>query len=247
MRIRKARVLILFFAFAPLGAHAADPWQQGLVERLDESIERLRAESARPRAAMPRARAANADLLGTTPAAQDGRVSAIALLLQEQGLPSGLTSVVAVESAFDPRALSPKGARGLWQLMPATARRYGLSVEPSSDERLDPAKSTRAAASYLKDLYAQFQDWPLALAAYNAGEDRVAKALSRTGARDFWTLRRRGALPQETLKYVPAVLQKLEAPLHAPAGESSAFEETSADDAPPAGRIAYASTAVNAN
>jgi membrane-bound lytic murein transglycosylase D len=118
--------------------------------------------------------------------------------------------VVAVESNFNPLALSPKGARGLWQLMPETARRYGLLVEPLKDERTDPVKSTFAAAAYMKDLYTQFQDWPLALAAYNAGEDRVARAMSRTGARDFWTLRRRAALPDETLRYVPAVLAKVE-------------------------------------
>jgi soluble lytic murein transglycosylase-like protein len=184
--------------------------------------------------------------LDSTPSfapAQNGKAAPIARLLHEQGLPSSLTSVVGVESAFDPMALSPKGARGLWQLMPATARRYGLRVEPRADERTDPLKATRAAASYLRDLYTQFQDWPLALAAYNAGEDRVSKALLQSGARDFWTLRRRRALPEETLQYVPAVLRKLEAPLHAPAAEDSVPIETLAAGETAAGRVAYATPA----
>jgi membrane-bound lytic murein transglycosylase D len=126
-------------------------------------------------------------------------------------LPAQLVSVAAVESGFDARALSPKGARGLWQLMPETARRYGLLVDSRRDERLDPVKSTHAAAQYLKDLHAQFADWPLTLAAYNAGEGRVERALERLGARDFWTLSRVAALPDETRRYVPAVLARVTA------------------------------------
>jgi membrane-bound lytic murein transglycosylase D len=129
-------------------------------------------------------------------------------ILRAHGLPEELIAVVAVESGFRPSVLSPKGARGLWQLMPETARRYGLAVGREADERLDPLKSTHAAARYLSDLYAQFADWPLALAAYNAGEQRVERALSRMGARDFWTLARHAALPKETRAYVPAVLSR---------------------------------------
>ncbi|MBI4165533.1 MAG: lytic transglycosylase domain-containing protein [Acidobacteria bacterium] len=167
----------------------------------------------------------------------------ISRILQDSGLPPVLTSVVAVESAFNPLALSPKGARGLWQLMPATARRYGLKVEWNDDERTNPLKSTRAAAAYMKDLFAQFQDWPLALAAYNAGEDRVARAMTRTGARDFWTLRRRGALPEETLHYVPTVLEKLVDPPDAPEAGPPASPTSASNNETPAGRIAYATPA----
>ena len=77
-----------------------------------------------------------------------------------------------------------------------------------SDERASPEKSTRAAARYLRDLRALFGDWPLALAAYNWGEGRVAKVIHRTGIRDFWTVADRGLLPQETANYVPSVLSR---------------------------------------
>ncbi len=130
-------------------------------------------------------------------------------ILREHGLPPGLADIAAVESGFNPAALSPKGARGLWQLMPETARRYGLVVDAGRDERLDALKSTLAAVQYLKKLYAQFGDWPLALAAYNVGEDRVERARDRTGVRDFWTLSRHAALPEETRRYVPAVLSRI--------------------------------------
>lgn len=133
---------------------------------------------------------------------------AVAAILRAHGLPPELVGVAAVESGFDPAALSPKGARGLWQLMPETATRYGMVVNSGRDERLDPLKSTFAAARYLKDLYAQFQDWPLALAAYNAGENRIQRSLDRLGARDFRTLSRHAALPEETRRYVPAVLAR---------------------------------------
>ena len=111
-----------------------------------------------------------------------------------------------VESAGSATALSPKGARGIWQFMPDTARRYGLTVTAERDERLDVQKATHAAARYLRDLYRQFGNWPLAFAAYNAGEKLVEKASLTAGSNDFASLSSRRLLPAETRGYVPAVL-----------------------------------------
>jgi hypothetical protein len=130
-------------------------------------------------------------------------------ILREEGLPSELLGVILVESGGSPTALSPRGARGIWQFMPDTARRYGLAVTPGVDERLDIYKSTHAAAHYLRDLYAEFGSWPLALAAYNAGEDAVQRALDRAPNRDFISIARAGMLPLETQNYVPAVLNAM--------------------------------------
>lgn len=127
-------------------------------------------------------------------------------ILTEERVPIELLAVALVESGFNPLALSPKGARGIWQLMPATAQRYGLAVEPQNDHRTHPEHSTRAAARYLRDLYQQFGDWKLALAAYNWGEGNVQRVIISTGLRDFDELARRGLLPLETRNYVPAVL-----------------------------------------
>jgi membrane-bound lytic murein transglycosylase D len=102
-------------------------------------------------------------------------------------------------------ALSPKGARGVWQFMPETARRYGLVVNGLRDDRTDIEKSTRAAVRYLRDLYGQFGDWSLALAAYNAGERSVRAAMDRSGFREFRSISDRMLLPAETRSYVPAV------------------------------------------
>lgn len=127
-------------------------------------------------------------------------------ILAKEGIPNQLAAVIRVESGGNPRALSPKGARGLWQLMPDTARRYGLRVDDRLDERLDLEKATITAARYLRDLYVQFGSWQLALAAYNTGEVNLQRAINRAGSRDFSTLSVLGYLPLETRDYVPAVM-----------------------------------------
>ena len=131
-------------------------------------------------------------------------------ILQNEGIPLELASVAVVESGGRTDALSAKGARGLWQLMPDTARRYGLMVSASRDDRLDAEKSTHAAARYLRDLYQQFGSWPLALAGYNAGEQALQRAVERAGSSDFLQLSSLRLLPPETRNYVPAVLSAMQ-------------------------------------
>ncbi|MGH9510050.1 MAG: lytic transglycosylase domain-containing protein [Terriglobales bacterium] len=126
---------------------------------------------------------------------------------EAEGLPVDLLAVGWVESRFDPTALSPKGARGIWQFMPETARHYGLLVGEGRDDRTDLVLSTRAAARHLADLYHRFGDWPLAVAAYNAGAERIEAAVTRAGTRNFWSLQ--PWLPTETQGYVPAVLRTM--------------------------------------
>src|SRR5262245_48891115 len=145
-------------------------------------------------------------ILGSALARYGAYRESLTRILREENLPPALLAVALVESGFNPLALSPKGARGIWQFMPATAQRYGLAVGPMNDHRTHPEHSTRAAARYLRDLYRQFGDWKLALAAYNWGEDKVQRVIDRTGVRDFDEMARRGLLPAETRKYVPTVL-----------------------------------------
>lgn len=125
--------------------------------------------------------------------------------LRDHGLPEDLAFVAMIESGFNPVAVSRAGAKGLWQFMAGTARRYGLRVDQWVDERFDPEKSTLAAAAYLRDLYAQFGSWSLAQAAYNAGEMTVARAIRSVGSTDFWALARTSSLRQETKEFVPRI------------------------------------------
>ncbi len=120
-------------------------------------------------------------------------------ILIEEGLPTELISLAMIESGLSTRATSRAGAGGPWQFMPGTARRYGLRVDWWEDQRRDWELSTRAACRYLKDLYAEFNDWALVLASYNAGEGRVRRQLHLNGHDNYWDYR----LPRETVEYVP--------------------------------------------
>jgi len=130
-------------------------------------------------------------------------------VLDDYKLPKGLAYLPVIESAYVPTLTSRAGAHGIWQFMPETAREYGLRVDWWIDERADPERSTRAAAQYLRDLYRQFNDWPLTLAAYNAGPGRVKRALDNNGVSSFWQLLDLGALPKETRGYVPTFFATL--------------------------------------
>ncbi len=130
----------------------------------------------------------------------------IRLILKQERLPQDLIYLAEAESGFHPLALSRAGARGMWQFMGSRGKGYGLERSWWVDERQDPEKSTRAAARHLKDLYKQFGDWYLAMAAYNSGPGTVQNAVKRTGYADFWELYRRNVLPKETRNYVPIIL-----------------------------------------
>lgn len=124
--------------------------------------------------------------------------------LRENGLPEDLVYVSLIESGFSPQAHSRSNAVGYWQFIRATGRRYGLKVDGFIDERRDPVLATRAAAEYFKELYSLFGSWHLALAAYNAGENRVKRAVMKHYTRDFWELmKKRRSLAAETKQYVP--------------------------------------------
>jgi membrane-bound lytic murein transglycosylase D len=122
------------------------------------------------------------------------------------GVPQDLIYLAMAESGFQPLAVSRAGARGMWQFMAGRGSEYGLERDWWVDERQDPVKSTNAAAHHLKDLYNEFGDWYLAMAAYNTGPGNIQHAVERTGYADFWELYRRGVLPQETRNYVPIIV-----------------------------------------
>jgi membrane-bound lytic murein transglycosylase D len=122
--------------------------------------------------------------------------------LREKGMPDDLKYLMVAESSLRPQALSNKGAAGFWQFIERTGKRFNLQKKPWIDERLDLAKSTDAAISYLKLLYDQFGKWTLAMAAYNCGEDRVREEISQQGENDYYRL----ALPHETERYIFRIL-----------------------------------------
>ena len=129
-------------------------------------------------------------------------------ILSQRGMPTDLVYLAMIESGFSVKAESHKAAVGPWQFIKPTATRYGLRVDSWVDERMDPRKSTVAAADYLSDLYAMFQSWELAAAGYNCGEDRVQAAIDKYQINDFWQISEY-TLPTETKNYVPKLMAAL--------------------------------------
>ena len=122
--------------------------------------------------------------------------------MKDHGMPLEIQHLSIIESGLDPKIKSRVGAMGLWQFMPGTGREYGMQVTPDIDDRMDPEKSTEAAAKYLKALYKMFGNWEVALAAYNCGPGNVRKAIRYSGGKNtFWGIY--DHLPKETRSYVP--------------------------------------------
>ena len=144
-------------------------------------------------------------------------------IMQEEGLPKELAYLPFIESGFRTQAVSHAGAVGPWQFIRGTGRRYGLRIDQYVDERRDPVKSTRAAAHYLRDLYEMFGDWHLSLAAYNTGEERIARIKARRGVQSYWEMMEKGYLHPETRDYVPQFLAAVEI---ARSPEAHGFDES---------------------
>ncbi len=190
-------------------------WLKSQLDYLDAADElRLIIKAPKPRPGQPRLRAPNPtpqqerqvwiDKLVDRPWPDNAKtyVPRLKPLFAAQQVPPELVWIAEVESSFDPRARSPAGAAGLFQLMPATAKRFGLRRWPS-DQRLKPEPSAVAAAKYLQHLHGHFKDWRLALAAYNAGEGAIDKLLQQHKAAGFDAIAPH--LPAETQMYVPRV------------------------------------------
>ncbi len=124
-------------------------------------------------------------------------------VLKQQNIPTYFYYLPVIESGFRSHAKSHAKAVGLWQFVAPTARRHGLRVDSFVDERLDPIRSTFAAGEYLKALHNVFHSWPLAIAAYNAGEMRIVQSIMSQKSRDFWELARKRKLPKETCHFFP--------------------------------------------
>ncbi|MFT4024100.1 MAG: lytic transglycosylase domain-containing protein [Flavihumibacter sp.] len=142
----------------------------------------------------------NAETLSAIRKKNKAAFRAMDKVLRRYKLPTELKYLAVVESEMNANALSKVGAAGTWQLMPETARELGLTVSDSIDQRLNVHLSTKAAALYLRDLYNQFDNWLLALAAYNCGPGPVYKAIRKSGSRDFWALQQ--YLPAESRGHV---------------------------------------------
>lgn len=130
----------------------------------------------------------------------------IVQIFEDEGLPLELINVALIESGFKPTARSYAGAVGLWQFMKSTGRVYGLKIQGKVDQRKDPILSTLAAARHLKDLYSAYGHWYLALAAYNAGQGGVDRAMVRARSDNYWELCRKRKLRMQTARYVPRII-----------------------------------------
>ncbi|MGD0883910.1 MAG: transglycosylase SLT domain-containing protein [Thermodesulfovibrionales bacterium] len=124
-------------------------------------------------------------------------------IFRANNIPEDIAFLPLIESGFSPNAYSVARAVGPWQFIASTGKRYGLKIDWWRDERKDPVKSTEAAANYLKDLYDMFGSWNLAMAAYNAGEGKILKALNRSKSDDYWALLSTKQIKNETKEYVP--------------------------------------------
>ena len=127
-------------------------------------------------------------------------------ILSSHGLPKELAAMSAVESSFSSHAVSSALAVGYWQFIRSTGLNFGLRINHWIDERRDFEKSTRAAALYLSKLYLEFDDWLLAMSAYNMGEGRLRKLIKHYENQDFWTLYKKSKFPRETALYIPKIL-----------------------------------------
>jgi len=127
-------------------------------------------------------------------------------MLAARGLPQDLAYVAMIESGFSPHAISTAEAVGYWQFITPTANRYGLRTNWWLDERRDFSKSTTAAARYLGDLFRQFGSWYLTAAAYNMGEGRMQRLVTKYNSKNFWVLSKRADFPEETKQYIPKML-----------------------------------------
>ncbi len=141
-------------------------------------------------------------------------IGTMADIFLDEGLPVELAYLPLIESQFNPYAYSSKKAAGPWQFMPATAKLLNMKMDWWVDERRDPIKSTKAAAQYLRYLYEKFGSWNLALAAYNAGESRVRRAMKITGKKDYWAIRKTPYLARETKNYVPSYIAATAIAMH---------------------------------
>ena len=143
-------------------------------------------------------------------------------ILKGENIPEEIVFIPLIESGFSPHACSPASAVGYWQFIASTAKRYGLKINWWMDERRDPVKSTVAAANYFKDLYGMFGSWNLAMAAYNAGEGKILRAINKTNSDDYWLLLDTKYIRNETKDYVPKFIA---ASLIANSPEEFGFEE----------------------
>ena len=189
-----------------------DPWAEAFAESSRLAAVRLPAKPSYPVALNPQVRyfldrftGERRDVVSLWVGRAGRYLGMIRDILRRRGMPEELAYTAMIESGYNPLAVSRVGAKGMWQFMASTARRYGLRVDQWIDERLDPEKSTVAAARYLRDLHTIFGSWSLAQAAYNAGEVKVIRAIRATGSSDFWTLAQSAHLRRETKDFVPQI------------------------------------------